>query len=842
MRLRNLLFLYIQRVRTHPLEELLALVGIAVGVALVFAVQVANTSVVGSVKQLVHGITGSAQLQVASRDPLGFDQALSERIARVPGVQVAAPIVEIRVGMRGRGALQTVTLIGGDQRLVSLHGALLREFASPHLQLTQAIALPTPLAASLGADVDAPVRVGVGARSRRVPIGTMLTRDQIGPLVDSPVALAPLAYAQEIGNMHGRVTRILVKARRGRIAAVRAALERLAGSSLNVTSGGQEATLLEQAAQPNDQSTALFAAISALVGLLFAFNAMLLTVPERRRFLADLRLEGLGDLTVVGLVVFDALILGIAASLLGLFLGDQLSRHAFHSVPGYLSFAFAVGDQRIVDARSVVLAVLGGIGATLLAGLRPLSDLLSRRPLDDVYREDDERDEDAVVPRRWLLLAGVALVAIASAVLLLAAPATVLAIVLLLTGMLLLLPGIIASIVRVIDALSHRLRSPVLVIAVGELRATTTRSIALAATGALAVFGSVAVEGAHFDVQRGLDRDAHGINAQADLWISPAGEGNVLATTPFRPPPSAAKLAALPGVRAVRAYRGAFLNVDDRRVWVLGPPRSDPAPLLASQIVHGDLASATRRLRSHGWVAISDTIAAERHLHLGDVVRLPTPHAIPLRLAATLTNLGWSSGAIVINASDFRTAWASSDVSALQLLLRPRGSPAETANAAARVLRASGGLAIETAGQREQRFRTNARQGLNRLTQIATLVLVAAALALATAMGGVIWSRRPRLVTLKLTGFDDGAVWRSLVLESAIVLGIGCSIGALFGLYGQWMLTRWLTISTGFPTRYEAAGWLALSTFAGITVVAVAIAALPGYAAARVPPTARSEN
>ena len=113
-------------------------------------------------------------------------------------------------------------------------------------------------------------------------------------------------------------------------------------------------------------------------------------------------------------------------------------------------------------------------------------------------------------------------------------------------------------------------------------------------------------------------------------------------------------------------------------------------------------------------------------------------------------------------------------------------------------------------------------------------MLVAAALALALAMSGVVWGRRPRLMTLKLSGFSDGEVWRTLVFESAIVLGVGCSIGAAFGLLGQFMLTRWLSATTGFPTVYAPAGWLALVTFAGVTAVAVGVAALPGLAAARV--------
>lgn len=838
MRPRNLLFLYVQRVRTHPLQELLALLGIAVGVALVFAVLVANGSVTASVDQLVRGVTGSAELQMTARGPGGFDRAIEREIARIPGVQATAPLVELRASVRGSEGRRTIRLIGGDERLADMDGTLMRELVSPHIRLTDAIALPEPLAEDLGVRSGERIRLTVRSRVRSVPVATLLDRDRLGVLVDSPVALAPLRYAQRLAGMEGRLSRVLVDAAPGRTEAVRAALERIAGGRLNVTDGDAEARLLRRAAAPNDQSTALFAAISALVGLLFAFNAMLLTVPERRRFIADLRLEGLGDLTVVRLVLFDALVLGAAASAIGLLLGDLLSRSAFRATPGYLSYAFAVGDQRVVSNEAVLLAVAGGLAATLVAAMRPLSDLLSRRPLDAAYREEDEPTARTVGARRGLLVAGAGLAAAATAVLLAAPHATIAGIVLLVGAMLLLVPGIVAGCLHAIDVLSHRVRSPVLVVSIGELRATTTRSIALAATGALAVFGSVSIEGSHFDLQRGLDADAKAFNARADVWVTPSGAENELATVPFHPQPAAERLARLPGVRTVRPYRGAFLDVDDRRVWVVAPPRSDPRPLLPSQVVEGDLAAATQRLRGSGWIGLSSAVAEARGVHVGDQVTLPAPEPLRMRVAAVLTNLGWSSGAVLLNADDFRRGWGSADVSALQVLLEPGASPAAVAAAAQAVLGANAGLTVETAGQREQRFRTSTRQGLARLTQIARLVLVAAALALAAAMGGVVWSRRPRLASLKLSGFGDGDVWRALTLESAIVLGIGCSVGALFGLYGQYMLTRWLSDSTGFPVDYEPAGLLALSTFLGVTLVAVAIAALPGFLAARISPAA----
>ena len=51
-----LLFLYRRRLRAHPLQELLAGAGIAVGVALVFGVLIANAGLTGSVEKLVRGL------------------------------------------------------------------------------------------------------------------------------------------------------------------------------------------------------------------------------------------------------------------------------------------------------------------------------------------------------------------------------------------------------------------------------------------------------------------------------------------------------------------------------------------------------------------------------------------------------------------------------------------------------------------------------------------------------------------------------------------------------------------------------------------------------------------
>jgi putative ABC transport system permease protein len=615
---------------------------------------------------------------------------------------------------------------------------------------------------------------------------------------------------------------------------VRAALVGLAAGRLNVESASFDERLFARAAEATNQSTALFAVISALVGFLFAFNAMLFTIPQRRRLIADLRRDGYRPAAVIGVVLFDATVLGLVACALGLLLGEELSIHLFHSNPGYLSSAFAVGAQRVVSWQSVALAVGGGMLAASVAVLAPLRDILSRDPLAAIApRKDGGGGTGGGSARPGL--AGLVCLGAATAILLAAPKQAIVGMVLLVAAMLLLLPVFLSLALLLVRRIAPTITSAVPHIATMELSAARTRAVAIAATGAVAVFGSVAIQAAHGDLLGGLENAAHDMNAFTDVWVSPAGTYNLLRTTPF-PATDRAKLERLPGVRAVRVYRGGLLDYGERRVWVIAPPR-EASPLLApTQIVQGNLGLATRRVRAGGWAVVSQAIADERHLRIGQSFALPTPEPTVLRVAALGTNIGWAPGAIVMNADDFARAWGSPDASALNVLLAPGFSQDRGRREIERALGPGTGLAVQTAQSHADEQRALSRQGLKRLTQIATLILIAAVLAMAAAMGNMIWQRRPRLAKLKLEGFPRIELWATILLESLILLGVGCLAGAVFGLYGQQLLDRALANVINFPVVYSFGVLTALASLAIVTATAAAIIALPGYLATRVPP------
>lgn len=847
MNARVLLYLYGRRLRVYPIQELLAGLGIAIGVALAFAVMVATGSVVASARDIVHGVTGAADVQLAARDARGFDERLLTRVRRVPGVDSAAPVLDQRAVLIGPdGREVAVTLVSIAPELAELSGALTRSFAPGGFQFERGMVLPMATAEALGLPppgLDGAVgplpQVSAHVRGRAVDmtVAAMLGRDTIGSLTEARLAVVPLEHLQEVAGMGGRVTRILVDAEPGWEGAVRRELREIAAGRLTVTDADADTRLLEQATGPTSQVTFFFAAISALLGFLLAFNAMLLTAPERRRLVSALRMQGYRPRQIVQMLLFQATALGLVASVVGVLAGGLLARGLFSESPEYLAPGFTLGTQTVIGDLPLMLSLAGGVLASCLAAMPPLLDLRRGRAVDAVFNEQGSPG-NAVCPsvRRNMLVGAAGALVAASAMLLWAPSLALLASVLLAVATLLALPATFGLVLRLVEAVVDRVpRMSTLTVALLAMKATTLRSLALAATGAVAVFGSIAIGGARDDLLRGIGDYTDDYVGTADLWVANPGDNQ--ATNDFEPGGLRQRIAAVPGVVAVRRYQGGFLDIDGRRAWVIARPSSDPAMLPTSQVVAGDSDRATARLRRGGWVAVSARLADDRGVGVGDAMRLPTPTGTATyRVAAITTNLGWAPGALIVRRRDYARDWGSATPTALEVDVSGDTSAIHAKAAVERVLGADSGLRVQTATERAEAIDASARQGLKRLGEISHLLLAAAVLAMAAAMGAAIWQRRAALASLRLQSFHPGQLWLLLLLEAAAVLGAGGLTGAVTGVYGQFGADRYLEAVTGFPVSPVPAGWQTLETIALVVPTALAIVALPGWFAARVPP------
>jgi putative ABC transport system permease protein len=841
--LRTLVYFYRRRLRAHGMQELFAGVGIAAAVALVLAAGVAQSSVAGSTRKVVRAVVGPANLQLRTRGPRGFPESLLADIEQISGVRRAAPLLERSVHVIGPSGKSTnVYLAGTDASLGVLNG-LGRTL--PLTALTgDAISLSSTSAKAIDLDpapggVQPNVTLLLGGRRRATSVGAVLGKETVGILATAPVAVMELSSMQQLLGQPGLVSRVLVETSPGEKSSVARRLRALTGDRLIVSGTEEDVGLLEKALGPSGQASALFAVIGALLGLLFAFNAILLTIPERRQAIADLRLSGTTRSAIVQLTSFQALCLGLASSIVGLAVGYALSRWVFHQSTGYLAEAFTLSGGTVISASSVLLAGLGGIAVTWFASALPLLDLRRARSPDAIYLQTGEPG-NTFSRRAQTTLFGLALALLvtASVIFGLAPSAALIASVALALATVLAIPAVFAAVLAAAHGLSERLqRAPTLVLALAGMRATTLRSLALAATGAVALFGSVALGGARANLLDGIRGFAHSYAADAQIWVGEPGDNQ--ATVQLDDSGAARRIAQLPGVETVRSYQGAFLTLGKRRVWIIARPPGGARHVLASQTLGGAPVahSAERRFAEGGWVAVSRQIAAEHHVRVGGVLTLATPTGLhSYRVAALTTNLAWSPGAIFMSSEDFKRAWSTNAASALAVTVAPSSSVQAVKREIAVTLASDSGLEAESAITREQSIDKLTNEGLGQLGLISSLLVLAAILALAAALASSIHQRRVGLAGLRLAGAPPQRLRRVLLLEATLMLATGCVTGALAGIYGQFVIDAYLRHVTGFPVADAGAGWRPLDIFVLVLGAALVLGALPGWRASNVSP------
>lgn len=830
MRMSTLVVFHRWHLRAHAAQDLLAGAGIAVGVALFFGVLTANSSLIGSASESIRAIDGRASLEVVARSPEGFDESLATSIGALPGVKVAAPLLRESAEVIGHNGRRPVQLVGLTAKQLELGASATADLGAEAIVLERGLGVTSSVAGEVGAHPQQAVTLATNGEYHKVTVPLVLDAQTVGALASDPIVVSSLGLAQQLTGMPQRVTQVLVEPVRGHERAVERELRTIAAGRLDVAPATHELAVLEASARPTTGPSSMF---SAMLGFLFAVGAVMLILPERRRLVYELRQLGYRRRQILTILVSHATVLGLTASLAGVALGDALWHSLFHEVPSYLTVAFPIGSHPVVPLHTILLTIGCGVAATVAASLLPMLDLRSHRRSDESARRTVEAHH-RLRPRTIATsgLAG-AVLALAVSALVLAAPglSIVAGLVLALATFWLVLP-LYDLVIRGLKPASERMRRSMLPLALVELRETAARSVALAGIVAVAVYGMLTVQGARSDLVTGLDVAVRQYLDTADIWVT--ADQNFLTIDGFHAGGAAASIARAPGVSSVREYQGALLDVGTRRLWIRARPSGDQTMIQSSELLEGNLAQATRRLREGGWAAVSQGFAKERHVRIGGTLELATPSGeAPLRVAAITTNAGWPAGAITVDTSDFRRYWHTDEPTAIEVNLKAGVGLQAGKRAVERALGQRPGLRVETLTEREAHFQAGAREGIQSLTQLATLLLLATALAIALALGSAIVQRRGRLTSLKSSGFDSDQIWRALLIECAVLAAVGCVDGVVLGVCGHALASRWLRLSVGFPAPFAPGANSILVTLAVVLAIAVGVMAFPAFAVSR---------
>jgi putative ABC transport system permease protein len=360
--------------RQHPARIATAVIAIATGVALGFAVHLVNASALVAFDGAMRTVNGTAELQIRAAGPLGLDEALYPKILQVPGVADASPVVELdaiaerggRVTLLGldvlRAANVTPSLIGlsGGSGAIGPDGV----FADDALFASRAT-----LAALRVKTGDTLMLTANGRQARFVVRGALP-----GAGDEQRIAVIDIASAQWRFARLGRIDRIDLDiaddAPPGR---VRRTLSALLPASALLTDSADSASQSDALSRAYRVNLQMLALVALLTGAFLVYSTQSLAVARRLQGFALLRTLGMQRSGIRALVAVEGVLTGIVGAGIGIVAGYALASEALRLIgPGLGGVAFGEVTPRLVAEPVAALAFFAlGIAAAVGGSIVP---------------------------------------------------------------------------------------------------------------------------------------------------------------------------------------------------------------------------------------------------------------------------------------------------------------------------------------------------------------------------------------------------------------------------------------------------------------------------------------
>lgn len=368
-----------QPLRAQASRTLLATIAIALGVALGYSIHLMNRAATTEMTQATRSLFGQADWVVQGTSQ-GFDESLYPAIARIPGVAVASPVVEVRVRIVGQSAnTKPLLMLGMD---ILRAGQL--QPAAPKAQGgrgglsffdSQNILLNDSAAKTLGLKAGDTLTVQVGLQ----PVAFKITGVLPGNIYGQDVGMLDIAAAQWRLEKLGKLTRIDIRLASGAdTEAVAQAIKRLLPANAKLTTPTDEVQQSVQLSRAFRVNITALALVALFTGAFLVYSTQSLAIIRRRREFALLHALGVTAKEQMASVIMTGGLLGAIGAIAGVALGIVLAKIGLQTMSGN-----AVTQIRVIPLElcgfallGMAVAIAGSIAPALTAARIPTSQAL----------------------------------------------------------------------------------------------------------------------------------------------------------------------------------------------------------------------------------------------------------------------------------------------------------------------------------------------------------------------------------------------------------------------------------------------------------------------------------
>ncbi|MBC5806746.1 MAG: FtsX-like permease family protein [Candidatus Eremiobacter antarcticus] len=836
--------LVLRHVVAHRARTLVTVASVAIGVAVSVAIGLANASAIASFSGSAAALSPGTTVEVLPLG-VGIPEKALRQVQELPGVRSASPVVAGTVSdAAGQSAydLVGVDLIGALGLASSTAGPGVPSSgeidADTRILRRGEIVISRRVAARLHARLGTPLKFVAGARAVTLTVGAVID-DAALPFGWRSIIICDISTAQEVLDRIGLLDRMdVVGAPQADDQTLRRELARVL-PNVRIAAPDERARQLTKMTQAFQFNLAALAAIALLVGAYLVFNAVSMSVVQRRSEIGVARALGAARSTVFGVFLLEGVLVGVVGSAFGLVLGRLLARKALAVVSSTIDALYTTdsASQIAPTPEPYIAAAVLGVAFCLIASLLPALEAASVPPTLAMRIGSWESSQ----PLPGLLLVMAAIAAFGAAVLLAQLKpldgrpvfgyASAIAVI---AGCSLLAAPLLALIAKVARTCLPATAGAALRLVPANVQGRVRRNaVAIASLMVgIAMTVSVATLIASFreTVNTWIDETLRG-----DLYIAPAGAVNAADVT--MPDDVLSRLRALPQVAAADALRS-------RAIVLRGRPTNLAASDIEVTSAFGNLpllggarwSNVSRELIDQPAVLVSEPFARKFAMATGARFDLQTPNGdVRLRVAGVYRDYASDLGYILMDRTRYIRLFGDRRINAVALYAKPGASISALRAATLRVfghnvvrLTANGELHEEALAQFDRTFAvTYALNGI---------ALVISLLGIASALGAVVIERRHEIGVLRCLGMTRRQVATMIVAEAALLGAVGAALGLVAGYA--------LAVILVFVINRQAFGWTIafvatplydLKLYLVAVATAALAGALPARAAARLP-------
>ncbi|MBU3914201.1 FtsX-like permease family protein [bacterium] len=812
--------------KAHPFQTLAHILGVALGVALVISIDIANFSVEKSFQLSTESITGKTTHQIVGSYG-AIDQSIYIQLRTELGFRDCAPVVTGHTNVSEFNDMK-MQILGVDPFAETgfrgytgnLMGNVSTNVLSSLLSIPGSVIIAKSLASKFGLKQGDTLTLKFGGRSVQVTIYGLTQNQDDGDEILSSLIYTDISTAQEILEMENRLSHIDLILKSSDLLTLENIRETLP-ASINIVPAASRSNAIRQMSKSFEFNLMAFSMLALLVGMFLIYNTVSFSVVQRRKLIGILRAVGVTRQEMFLLILKEAFLLAVIGTTLGILLGIFLGTLTVKMVGQTVSdFYFALTvTQFHVSSWGLLKGSSLGILASLAATILPALEANRIQPAEAMSRSYMEIKTHQWLPKVFalgILLFFIGLVALAlpTKSINVGFAATALVVI----GFSFCVPLLTVFFIRILLPLISRAFG-----ITGKMAARNiSRSISRTGVSIAALMVAVCVYiGVGFMIES--------FKQSLVQWIDEQIRGDIQIGSSDRPrgklaPDMLESLRAQPGVNQVNGYylneitSGPYANTV---LFVVDRPHNQYRWLWLDQ--SEDRLNETLDGNN---VIVSETFAWRHNIKKGEntVISLDTPGGkVDLKIVGVFSDFFVKGGRIIIKKRLYQSIWSDYRISNIELFLNPA---VDTEKLVSVLQKKYTDLPIEIVSRRllKKKIMTLFDRTFAITMALQILSALVAFIGVLNTIMSLIRERQHEIGILRANGLTLKQLWKMILVESGIM-------GLLAGLFSIPLgsLLAWILVavinkrSFGWTLEFHTNPWILLqAVLLAITAAVIA--------------------